>query len=117
MTVVEGTEEFRSWFSALGERDIRVVNRVVAMLAMYGVTLGEPHSSAIRGSKFALRELRPKRGKSPLRIIYAFDPIRSAVLLLGGDKGADARFYPRAIEHAEALWLEHLEKVRKEDGS
>jgi hypothetical protein len=58
--------------------------------------------------------LRPKRGASPLRIIYAFDPRREALLLLGGDKGDDKRFYERAIARAEHLWEAHLAKIEKE---
>ncbi len=55
-----------------------------------------------------------KRGASPLRIIYAFDPKREALLLIGGDKGSDKRFYERAIPKAEQLWEAHLEHLEKE---
>ena len=49
-----------------------------------------------------------------MRVIYAFDPRREALLLLGGDKGADKRLYERAIPRAEQLWEEHLQDVAKE---
>jgi hypothetical protein len=79
-----------------------------------GIALGEPYSSALKGTKHPLRKLRPKRGASPLRIIYAFDPEREALLLIGGEKGNDKRFYERAIPKAERLWEAHLEQLEKE---
>jgi hypothetical protein len=54
------------------------------------------------------RELRPRRGASPLRPVYAFDPRRQAVLLTGGDKGADKAMYDRIIPRAEAIWEQYL---------
>ncbi len=48
------------------------------------------------------------QGRSPLRIIYAFDPERQAVLLIGGDKAGDPRFYRRIIATAERIWREYL---------
>jgi hypothetical protein len=115
MTAIAGTEEFNAWLAGLDDREKRSVDRVVAMLAAHGIALGEPHSSAVRGSRFPLRELRPKRGSSALRVIHAFDPRREALLLLGGNKATDARFYRRAIQRAEALWLDHVEGLRRED--
>jgi len=49
-----------------------------------------------------------------LRVIYAFDPNREALLLLGGDKGDDKRFYERAIPRAEQTWEAHLEDLEKD---
>ena len=72
-----------------------------------------PHSSGLKGSKEPLRELRPRQGKSPLRVVYAFDPQRDAVLLIGGDKGSDARFYERIIPRAERIWKEYLVEQAK----
>ncbi|ABC83302.1 type II toxin-antitoxin system RelE/ParE family toxin [Anaeromyxobacter dehalogenans] len=86
----------------------------VKILEQVGITLGEPYSSALKGTRHPLRELRPKRGASPLRIIYAFDPKREALLLIGGDKGNDKRFYERTIPKAERLWDAHLQHLEKE---
>ncbi len=47
----------------------------------------------------------------PLRTLYAFDPSRHAVLLIGGDKTGDDRFYARMIPLAERLWTEYLEET------
>jgi len=114
MAVVNATHEFEQWIEAMSHREQKSVLQVVKILEQVGIALGEPYSSALEGTRYPLRELRPKRGRSPLRIIYAFDPRREALLLLGGDKGADKRFYERAIPRAEQLWEEHLQDVAKE---
>jgi len=114
MAVVNATEEFERWIEVLSRREQKAVLQVVKILEQVGIALGEPYSSALKGTKYPLRELRPKRGASPLRIVYAFDPKREALLLIGGDKGADKRFYERAVPRAEHLWKAHLEHVEKE---
>ena len=61
-----------------------------------------------------MRELRVQSGGKPLRVFYAFDSRRSAILLIGGDKTGDKRFYAKAIPVADRLYDEHLEGLRKE---
>ena len=102
------TDEFAHWYRQLapGEQDDLVV--VVQLLESSGVLLGYPHSSALKGSRHSLRELRPKQGHSPLRVAYAFDPRRDAVLLIGGDKRAESNLYPNLIRKAEAIWEAYL---------
>ncbi len=107
------TDEFGDWWDALSEDEQEDVARVVELLRGAGVLLNFPHSSALKGSNRALRELRPRKGASPLRVIYAFDPHRDAVLLIGGDKGADARFYEKIIQRAERIWKEYLDEQAK----
>lgn len=53
-------------------------------------------------------------GGKPLRIFYAFDPRRTAILLIGGDKTGNERFYKRMIPAADRLYDEHIEELRKE---
>jgi hypothetical protein len=115
--VVRQTREFSEWLAALNPGDQKAVQRVVTLLELKGVTLGEPYSSALRGSTYPLRELRPRRGASPLRVLYAFDPRREAWILLGGNKATEASFYRHAIARAEALWAMHLERVKQEGPS
>jgi hypothetical protein len=102
------TDEFAEWFADLTQAQKNTVAVVVDMLEEAGVRLGFPHSSAIKGSRYALRELRPQSGRSPLRPFYAFDPRRQAVLPVGGDKGGDKDFYDQMIPRAEAVWEEYL---------
>jgi hypothetical protein len=61
-----------------------------------------------------MRELRVQSGGRPLRIFYAFDPRRSAILLIGGDKTGDKRFYDRMIPAADDLYDLYLEELRQE---
>lgn len=103
MTEVIVTDEFEAWYNSLGEQDSDAVYRAVGILEVFGVTLGYPNSSAIEGSRYSIRELRVQSGGRPLRILYAFDPKRQAVLLVGGDKTGKDRFYEEVIPKAE--WL------------
>lgn len=114
MVEVEGTEEFEAWFFALTEKEAEAVARVVGLLEEKGVALGFPYSSEIKGSQ-ALRELRVQSGGHPLRVFYAFDPLRRAVLLLGGDKSGDDRFYETFVPRAEQIWAEYLANLEKEE--
>lgn len=109
MIEVVVTPEFEAWYEALNEADSDAVHRVVDLLEARGVTLEHPYSSAIRGSRYALRELRIQAPGRPLRVLYAFDPRRQAVLLLGGDKTGDDRFYETVVPRAERLWERYLE--------
>ena len=69
--------------------------------------------SRVCPSSFALRELRTQARGDPLRTLYAFDPARQAVLLIGGDKIGDDRFYDRMIPIAEKIWNDYLEETRQ----
>lgn len=110
MVDVIGTDEFAEWFRALDESDTDAVARVVDMLEIQGTTLPFPYSSAIKGSKVAMRELRVQSQGHPLRVFYVFDPRRQAVLLIGGDKTGDKRFYDRMIPLAERIWADYLKE-------
>ncbi len=88
-TVIIVTDEFESWYTELTEAEQESIRPTVRMLAQAGATLGYPQSSAIHGSTHALRELRIQHTGCPYRILYAFDPLRQAVLLIGGDKTGD----------------------------
>lgn len=115
MVEVVVTDQFRDWYEALDEGQADSVYQVVEMLRSQGVTLRFPFTSAIEGSKYALRELRIQSSGHPLRAFYIFDAERQAVLLLGGDKKGSARFYETNIPKAERLWEEYLREVSNED--
>ena len=64
------------------------------LLIEHGPQLPFPYSSGIESSKhYHMRELRVQSGGKPLRGFYAFDPRRTAILLIAGDKTGDDRFY------------------------
>jgi len=112
---VEVTDECVEWLESLDEADFDAVDFSVDLLIEQGPLLDYPHSSKIAGSRHAhMRELRVQSGGKPLRIFYAFDPIRSAILLIGGDKTGDKRFYDRLIPLADRLYDVHLDELRKE---
>lgn len=110
MVEVLGTAEFEEWFLGLDRADARAVVRGVGLLEAKGLALGFPHSSALGGSRYALRELRVQSSGRPLRTVYAFDPRRQAVLILGGNKTGDDRLYSWMIPKAEAIWERYLQE-------
>jgi len=61
-----------------------------------------------------MRELRIQHSGKPYRVLYAFDPRRVAILLLGGTKAGDDRWYEKYIPEADALYDSHLEELRSE---
>ena len=61
-----------------------------------------------------MRELRIQSIGRPLRVFYAFDPRRSAVLLIGGGKTGDDRFYERFMPLADGLYDEYLKELKDE---
>lgn len=61
-----------------------------------------------------MRELRTQSGGRPLRTLYAFNPLRTAILLIGGDKTGDDRWYETMVPAADKLFDDHLKELRKE---
>ena len=115
MWEVEYTDEFAEWWDGLTEHKQDSISRVVGLLIQHGPTLAFPYSSGIRGSRHRhMRELRAQSGRRPLRVFYAFDPRRSAILLIGGDKTGDDRFYERYIRIADNLYDDYIEELRRE---
>ena len=112
---VEYTDEFGLWWIDLSEAGQVDVAATVTLLEERGVRLGFPHSSGINGSRHGhMRELRVQSGGRPIRVFYAFDPVRNAILLIGGDKTGDDRFYEVFVPIADDLYDRHLEELRKE---
>ena len=112
---VEYTDEFGRWWHGLSVTQQDAVVARVELLTEHGPNLPYPYSSEIRGSRHGrMRELRVQSGGRPIRIFYAFDPRRTAILLIGGDKTGDERFYESYVPIADDLYAEHLEELRKE---
>ncbi len=84
---VEYTDRFFEWWDFLTVDEQESISDVVEMLVGAGPQLPFPYSSGISGSKHShMRELRIQHRGEPYRILYAFDPCRSAILLIGGNK-------------------------------
>jgi len=112
---VEYTDEFGEWWAGLPEAEQISVAASVRLLEECGPNLGFPHSSGINGSRHShMRELRTQHLGRPLRTLYAFDPRRNAILLIGGDKTGDDRWYDVHIPLADRLYDEHLKLLKQE---
>lgn len=112
---VEYTNEFEEWWSRLSEDEQESVDASVYLLEERGPQLGFPHSSGVAGSKHGqMRELRIQHRGSPYRVLYAFDPRRTAILLIGGDKTGNDRWYEEYVPQADKLYDVHLDELRKE---
>lgn len=62
-----------------------------------------------------MRELRIQHKGRPYRILYAFDPRRTAILLLGGNKTGNDRWYEQYVSMADRLYDEHLQELEQEE--
>ena len=86
----------------------------INQLRQDGPTLGRPYVDTIRNSRFKnMKELRVS-SHGALRVLFAFDPERRAVLLLGGDKSKNSQWndwYIGAIRRADELFEEHIRKL------
>ena len=112
---VEYTDEFGRWWDTLDEGCQESIAATVSLLESRGPALPFPFSSAVRRSRHHhMRELRVQHGGDPVRILYAFDPRRSAVLLIGGVKKGDDRWYERYVPVADRLYGEHLDELSQE---
>jgi len=113
--IVEVTDEFSVWFVALTPPVQDDIDHIVGLLEARGPQLPFPFSSGVSGSRHGhMRELRVQSGGEPYRIFYAFDPRRVAILLMGGCKTGDDRFYEEMIPRVDELYEIYLAELRKE---
>ena len=112
---VEYTDEFGDWWNSLDAGQQDAIDVMVGLLVERGPELPFPFTSGIEGSRHRhMRELRIQHKAQPYRILYAFDPRRVAILLIGGRKTGDDRWYEKFVPKADKLYDEHLGEISKE---
>ena len=90
------------------------IGRKVDLLEMLGPVLGRPDVDSIKGSRFPnMKELRVQHGGKPYRVLFAFDPRQTGILLIGGRKGAKG-WYEKAIALADGIYSRYLAELKKE---
>lgn len=115
MWIIDRTEEIAEWIKKLDEDAKEAILKSLLILQEIGPSLGRPYVDTIKESKHKnMKELRIQNRQRLIRILFAFDPDRKAILLIGGDKRGDKRFYQKMIPFADALFDEHMEKWRRQ---
>lgn len=112
---IECTDEWVAWWGALDADEQESVAFVVTLLEQQGPGLSRPYSAPVKSSRHPhMRELRIQHRGRPCRTLYAFDPRRCAILLIGGDKTGKDRWYKEFVPRADRLYGEHLEILEQE---
>jgi hypothetical protein len=113
---VRFTASFNTWFYSLHEdQQVDLAARLL-LLRQRGPALGRPSVDSIKGSRHSnMKELRYSSAGA-LRVLFMFDPTRTAILLLGGDKSSGegprwAAWYRLNIALADRLYDEHLNHI------
>lgn len=114
---VEYTDEFAEWWDTLSEDEQVSVDVYVRLLEERGIALSYPYSSDVKGSRHGqMRELRIQHKGNPYRVLYAFDPRRTAILLIGGSKVGNDQFYTQYVPLADKIYDDHLSSLEREPG-
>ncbi|HMS24897.1 MAG TPA: type II toxin-antitoxin system RelE/ParE family toxin [Acidimicrobiia bacterium] len=111
------TDQFGLWWDELSQDQQEALTERVLMLAEVGPSLGRPIVDSIENSRHHnMKELRASK-EGALRVLFCFDPLRRAVLLLGGDKsGQWNAWYKWAIPSADDLFDEYLQDIKETEG-
>ena len=112
---IEVTDQFLGWYrGGLTHAELVAIDAAVGMLEHQGPALDRPLVDHITSSRHQrMKELRPLG--TDIRILFCFDPRRTAILLLGGDKAeAWEAWYVQNVRIADALYDEHVKELRKE---
>ncbi len=109
------SNEFEIWFTNLSEVLQDDILITVGLLEEHGPQLRRPYADTLEGSSLSnLKELRVQHRGEPYRILFAFDPRREALLLIGGNKASDKRWYKRMIPLAEEIFERYLATLEDE---
>jgi hypothetical protein len=111
---VEFTEEFEGWWNDLSEAAQEDVAAVVGVLEKKGPGLRRPRVGTIATSRHAnMKELVIQHAGRPYRILFAFDPRQCALLLIGGNKAGNPRWYEKFVPLADGIYDRHLAELKK----
>lgn len=112
---VEYSDEFGLWWDSLTESEQDDVAAVVEVLRQVGPSLRRPLSGSIERSRYPnMKELVIQHAGDPYRVLYAFDPRRIAILLVGGNKTGNDRWYEEFVPQADRIYCDHLKALEKE---
>ena len=115
MWTIEFTDEFFEWWNTLKGSQQDALQANIELLEENGPSLARPHADTVKGSRHPnMKELRTQWQGKPIRTFFAFDPRRTAILLIGGIKTGDKRFYRKMIPIADELYDVYLKEIRKE---
>jgi hypothetical protein len=111
---VEFTNEFGDWWDGLTVDEQNSIADGVYVLEEFGPALTRPLADTVHGSEYPkMRELRIQHQGRPYRVLYAFDPRRVGVLLIGGDKTGNSRWYEEFVPRADAIYAQHLREIKE----
>jgi len=111
---VEFHDGCEAWADELDPQDAEALVAAIHILRDQGPSLGRPLVDSVKGSRFNnMKELRPgSTGRTEIRVLFAFDKKRRAILLLGGDKSDDWEgWYKENIPIADSRFEEHQAKI------
>ncbi|WP_416182996.1 type II toxin-antitoxin system RelE/ParE family toxin [Idiomarina sp. PL1-037] len=115
MWQVRTTDVFDNWYNALDSTDRKNVLAYMILLRTKGPMLNRPYADKVKGScHHNMKELRVQSKGNPIRVFFAFDPVRDAVLLCAGEKtGNEKRFYKEMIPVADKEFSKHLDDLMR----
>ncbi|MBG6027895.1 type II toxin-antitoxin system RelE/ParE family toxin [Proteus columbae] len=109
------TRYFDSWLLEQSNELQECVLAALQNLEVYGPRLPRPHADNIKGSKYAnMKELRIQYTGKPIRVFFAFDPTRQAVVLCAGYKTNNKKFYQTMIHIADREFTSYLLSIRED---
>lgn len=113
MWSIKQTGVFDAWYMSLNDADRQNVLAAILMLRDLGPKLPRPYADTVKGSRHCnMKELRIQSQGKPLRVFFAFNPLRTGILLCGGDKAGNKRFYDDMIKVADREYSIHLESLK-----
>ena len=115
MWEVATTDEFDAWFAELAADGQAEIIAKVELLKVVGPQLGRPHVDTLKRSRHSnMKEMRASTAEQVIRVAFAFDPERTAIVLVAGNKKGvnQRRFYKQLIEAADTLFDRHLARLK-----